>query len=443
VLGGQGGEKLRIAVVGSGIAGLSCAWLLATRHEVTLYEQAGQLGGHSCTVDVPRPDGAVPVDMGFIVYNEPTYPNLTAFFAHFDVPTQPSCMSLGLSLDDGGFEYGGHDLAALLAQKTNIVRPRFWSMLSQLLRLYRVGPGAVPADDVSLGEWLDQHRFPGAFQRDHLLPMAGAIWSCPPGMARAQPAAAFLRFCDNHGLLRLRDRPDWRTVTGGARAYVERVRARLQAEILPAREVVGLMRGARGVTLRDATGGTRDFDHVVLATHGDEALALLTDADAAEREVLGAFRCLPNRAVLHGDPTLMPKRRAVWSSWNFVGRQKPDADSPCISYWMNRLQNIPGADLFVTLNPWREPAPGLLHATRSFTHPLFDAASLVAQKNIWRLQGKRRTWFCGAWLGAGFHEDGLQAGLAVAEALGSVRRPWRVAAESGRIHLPPDMAVAA
>ncbi len=438
-----GGAEMRIAVIGGGIAGLSCAWLLSPHHQVTLYERAACLGGHSCTVDVPRPAGAVPVDIGFIVYNEPTYPNLTALFAHLDVPTQPSCMSLGMSLDDGGFEYGGHNLAALMAQKRNVLRPRFWAMLASLLRLHRLAPGAMPGDDVSLGAWLDAHRFSASFQRDHLLPMAGAIWSCPPGAVRDQPAAAFLRFCDNHGLLRLRDRPDWRTVAGGSREYVKRLRSRTAAEILAGREVVGIARSANDVTVRDAAGGARRFDHVVIATHGDEAFALLDDADDAERALLGAFRCLPNRAVLHGDVSLMPKRRAMWSSWNFIGGRGDAGAPPCITYWMNRLQNIPGPDLFVTLNPRREPKPGLVYADQKFTHPLFDAASLAAQRDIWRLQGARRTWFCGAWLGAGFHEDGLQAGLAVAEALGGVRRPWRVPAESGRIYLPPDMAMAA
>ncbi len=437
------GADMRIAVVGGGIAGLSCAWLLSQRHEVTLYERGPALGGHSCTVDVRRPDGTVPVDIGFIVYNEPTYPNLTALFAHLDLPTQSSCMSLGLSLDDGGFEYGGHDLASLLAQKRNAVRPRFWSMLWSLLRLHRVAPGAMPGDDVSLGAWLDAHRFSASFQRDHLLPMAGAIWSCPPGAARDQPAAAFLRFCNNHGLLRLRDRPDWRTVTGGSREYVKRLRAQTGAEFLTGCEVVGVARSTSGVTVRDARSGVRTFDHVVLATHGDEACALLDDRDDAEQAVLGSFRCLPNRAVLHGDAALMPKRRAMWSSWNFIGGADDSANAPCITYWMNRLQNIPGPDMFVTLNPRREPKPGLVYADQKFTHPLFDAATLAAQRDIWRVQGARRTWFCGAWLGAGFHEDGLQAGLAVAEALGGVRRPWRVAAESGRIYLPSDMAVAA
>jgi uncharacterized protein len=430
----------RIAVIGSGIAGLSCAWLLGQRHTVTLYEADTRLGGHSCTVDVPRPQGSIAVDMGFIVYNEATYANLTALFRHLNVPTRESCMSLGFSLEQGGLEYGGDNIAALLAQRANLVRPRFWAMLAGLLRLYRAAEHASPPAGISLGDWLDEHRVPAAVQRDHLLPMAAAIWSCPPDAVRAQPALAFLRFCDTHCLLRLNNRPAWRTVDGGSREYIRRLRAHIAAEVLQGCEVVGIARRADGVTVRDATGGARAFDQVVLATHGDTALSLLDDADHAERAVLGAFRCGPNRAILHSDTALMPRRRPVWSSWNFLGRRNDTADAPCVTYWMNRLQNIPGPDLFVTLNPWREPAPGTVIAEQNFEHPLFDTASLRAQQDIWRLQGSRRTWFCGAWLGAGFHEDGLQAGLAVAERLGGVRRPWRVAGQSARLHMPAEMA---
>ena len=421
------------AVIGSGIAGLSCAWLLSKRHRVTLYEAAPRLGGHSCTVDIPGPHA---VDMGFIVYNEPTYPNLTALFAHLGVATKPSCMSLGLSVGDGRLEYGGHDLVSLFAQKRNLVRPRFWSMLSQLMRLYRLAAVAHVPDDLSLGAWLDRHRFSQAFRDDHLLPMAAAIWSCAPGAVLEQPAAAFFRFCDNHGLLRLKDRPEWRTVTGGARAYVEKLAAAFTGIIRTAAPIASVDRDAAGVTLTLSDGSTARHDHVVIASHGDQALAMLADADAAERATLSAFRTAPNRAILHSDPTLMPKRRGVWSSWNYLAQKAGDPFAPpCVTYWMNRLQSLPGPNLFVTLNPRREPAANLIHATQLFAHPIFDAASLKAQRDIWRLQGARRTWFCGAYLGAGFHEDGLQAGLAVAEQLGAVRRPWNVAGESSRLYL--------
>jgi predicted NAD/FAD-binding protein len=436
------GQGLNIAVVGSGITGLSCAWLLGRAHRVTVFEAAHRVGGHSCTVELQRAGGPAAVDIGFIVYNERTYPNLTALFRHLSVPTQPSCMSLGISVDNGAFEYGGHDLASLFAQRRNLVRPRFWAMLSALLRLYRKAPGAQPGESETLGAWLDRNAFPAAFQRDHLLPMAAAIWSCPPDSARAQPAAAFLRFCDNHGLLRLRDRPEWRTVTGGSREYVWRLLADFSGRVETGREIVSISRAADRVTLRDAFGDVRSFDHVVIASHGDEAFSMIADKDAEEQEILGAFHGLENRAVLHGDTALMPRRRAMWSSWNFLATSADPTEPPCVTYWMNRLQNLPQPNLFLTLNPRREPAPGLVFAEHHFTHPVFDTASLAAQKKIWSLQGRRRTFFCGAYLGAGFHEDGLQAGLAVAEAIGGVRRPWSVPGESARLHIPADAMLA-
>ncbi len=435
----RGTERLRIAVVGTGIAGMAAAWLLHQYHEVTVYEAAAQPGGHSHTVDVAGADGPVPVDMGFIVYNPPAYPNLTALFRHLDVPTHGSDMSFSVSLRGGGLEYAGTDVAGLFGQRRNLVRPRFWAMLRDLTRFYREAEAdALRLDpDTTLGAYLDARGYGAEFTRDHLLPMAAAIWSAPAERIAAYPALAFIRFCQNHGLLLLRHRPQWRSVIGGSREYVRRLTEPYAGAIrlnCPVREIRRL---PDGVALRAADGEEARYDHVVMATHADQARALLADPSAAEDALLGAVASTRNEVVMHRDPALMPRRRRVWASWNYLGAASGDA--LCVTYWMNRLQRIPGAGpVFVTLNPVRPPAPGtVLHRAR-FDHPLFDAAALRAQRELWALQGQRRTWFCGAWFGAGFHEDGVQAGLAVAEALGGVRRPWRVAGESDRLPLPPD-----
>lgn len=435
-------QRLRIAVVGSGIAGMSCAWLLSQRHEVAVFEADARVGGHSHTVDAPCGDAQLPVDTGFIVYNEPAYPNLTALFKHLDVPTRPSDMSFAVSLDQGALEYAGTDLNGLFAQRGNLLRPRFWTMLRELLRFYREAPGdAAACGDQSLDAYLDARGYGRAFRDDHLYPMGAAIWSCSAARVGDYPVAAFVRFCENHGLLQVSGRPVWRTVDGGSREYVRRLTQGFADGIHRGQPVTEVHRGADGVRLRIAHGDlTAPFDHVVLATHADQALRLLAAPTEAERRLLGAFGYTRNLAVLHRDPALMPLRRAVWSSWNYLAARRGDA-LPTVTYWMNRLQpHLPqGRDaqpLFVTLNPTEPPRPEHLIRTEVYEHPRFDAAAMAAQRELWSLQGGQRAWFCGAYFGSGFHEDGLQAGLAVAEALGGQRRPWAVADESGRIHLP-------
>lgn len=438
------GRRLRVAVIGGGIAGMSAAWLLSGRHDVTVFEREGQLGGHSNTVEVSGPTGPVAVDTGFIVYNEVNYPNLTALFRHLGVATQASDMSFAASLDDGRFEYAGSDLDGLFGQRRNLVRPRFWRMLRDLLRFYREAPATL--DDpgsvaLTLGAYLDREGYGEPFIRDHLLPMAAAVWSTPALRMRDYPLAAFVRFCDTHGLLRLTERPQWRTVTGGSRRYVEELTAAYRDNVRGATPAVRLVREAGGVVVVDPSGARQAFDHAVVAAHADDALALLDDPTVAERRLLGAFRYQPNETVLHSDAALMPRRRRVWSSWNYLARSDDNGqDAVGVTYWMNRLQNLdPALPLFVSLNPAVEPAPATVHARMTYTHPMSDAASAAAQKDLWSLQGDRRTWFCGSYFGAGFHEDALQSGLAVAEVLGGVRRPWRVEDESGRIHLPPHV----
>lgn len=437
-----GVEGNRIAVVGSGISGLSAAWLLSQRHDVTLFEREDRIGGHSRTVDVAMPDGhAVPVDTGFIVYNEVTYPNLTALFAYLDVPTRASDMSFAVSLDDGALEYsGGSDLNGLFAQRRNLVSPRFWSMLRDLLRFYREAPAhAGKLGLATLGEFLAQHRYGRAFRDDHLLPMAAAIWSAPALSILDYPAEAFIRFCENHGLLKIGARPQWRTVEGGSRTYVRRLASNISGRVCAGRGAGRIARTAHGVAITDPAGIVEMFDQVVIAAHADQALGLLADPSDAERALLSTFRYSRNAAVLHDDPALMPRRRKTWSSWNYLGHRgaQGGATDLCVSYWMNRLQGI--ADdrpLIVTLNPVQTLRAGSVIDSVMFEHPLFDAPALAAQRDLWAVQGQRNTWYCGAWFGAGFHEDGLQSGLAVAEAIGAAR-PWTLANPNSRIHAMP------
>ena len=431
-------KPLNIAVIGSGISGLSCAWLLDQAHTVTVYEADDRIGGHSNTLDAPTAAGATPVDTGFIVYNEANYPNLTALFDHLGVKTKDAEMSFGVSLDGGALEYGSATPLAIFAQPSNLVRPRFWSMLRDLVRFYRAAPEALAALELqpaTLGEVLERGGYGAAFQEDHLLPQVGAIWSTSPHGAKDYPAAALIRFFTNHGLLNLFSRPQWRTVDGGSRAYVQALTAPFAHRIRKGASVKQVERVGGQVQVTDASGATARFDRVVIATHADQALAMLARHTPAERELLGAFRYSKNVAVLHDDARLMPKRKAAWSAWNHIGR-RDDPHGFCVTYWMNMLQGLPRArNLFVTLNPCREVDPAKVIARIDYEHPLFDAAALDAQRRLWSLQGEGGVWFCGAHFGAGFHEDGLQSGLAVAEALGGVRRPWTVQNESGRIHL--------
>lgn len=431
-------KPLKIAVVGSGIAALSAAWLLSQRHSVTLYEKADRLGGHSNTVTASLATGRVAVDTGFICYNDATYPNLIALFDHLGVANCETDMSFSVSRDGGRFEYAA---PGLFAQKSNILKPRFWSMLGETVRFYRKAPkdlAALSGTEISLGQYLTREGFSSAFRDDHLLPMAAAIWSAPAETLMDYPAEAFIRFCINHGLLKLTGRPLWRTVKDGSRVYVEQL-ARSVSKILLNRGVTSIHRTDAGVQIHDSTGGIEIYDHVVIGAHADQALKMLNSPSALERELLGAFKYSLNLTVLHTDTSLMPRRRKAWASWNYIGTQS----GLCVSYWMNKLQGLPGQDVFVTLNPPHAPKPDTLLCSELYEHPIFDAAAIAAQKRLWELQGQGGVWFCGAHFGAGFHEDGLQSGLAVAEQLGGVRRPWTVENESGRIHVstPRNLAM--
>lgn len=439
----QGRTRRKVAVIGSGISGLSAAWLLDKSADVTLFEADSRLGGHANTVTVERPGKKpIAVDTGFIVYNEKNYPNLVALFAQLGVPTLETEMSFAASLHGGRLEYSGSGLGGLLGQKTNLLRPRFWKMVRDIMRFYKIAPDLLndPAlQGVSLGDYLDRNNYSDGFVDDHLLPMGAAIWSMTAKDMRDYPLQAFIRFFVNHGLVQLSGRPQWRTVKGGSREYVSRIMAEFRGTVVLDSRISGIKRTDEGVKILDRAGHLSMFDHVVIATHADQALSLLADADESEQSLLGAFQYTRNAAVLHSDARLMPDRRAVWSSWNYLS--EPGAkgtEQLCVTYWMNKLQHLDEATpLFVTLNPSRPIDRTKIIQTFDYAHPLFNADAMEAQKRLWSLQGRRNTWFCGAHFGSGFHEDGIQSGLAVAEALGGVKRPWNVENESGRIFLTP------
>ncbi len=352
-------------------------------------------------------------------------------------------MSLAISLDDGALEYSGGGLSGLFTQKRNLVSPRFWSMLRDLRRFYRKAPGDLGRLDetrMTLGAYLKAENYSEAFRDDHLLPMAAAIWSAPPHAMLNYPAASFVRFQENHGLLKLTNRPVWRTVSGGSRSYVARLTKPYRDRIRLNAAVGSIARLGGAIEVRERDGRVARYDHVVMATHADQALAMLADPSAQERALLAQFGYSRNLAVLHSDAGLMPKQRSVWSSWNYLGRRNAAGSAVTVSYWMNRLQNLQTSEqLFLTLNPNRPPQAGTLFHSEIYEHPLIDSAAITAQRRLWSMQGPR-TWFCGSYFGAGFHEDGLQSGLAVAEAIGGVRRPWMVADESGRIFLDARQA---
>lgn len=427
-------RPLDIAVVGSGISGLGAAWLLAQRHNVTLYEKAARFGGHTNTVLAAArgPGGAVreiPVDTGFIVFNEATYPDLIALFAHLGVECEVSDMSFSASIDAGRIEYSGGTWHGLFAQKRNLLRPSHWRMLADILRFFREARGLCEAGGggPDLGTFLARGGYSRAFVDRHLLPMAAAIWSCPTAAMMGFPVHSLARFFRNHGLLQIFDRPQWRTVRGGARVYRDALLRDLGPSALAHAGARQVAPGRDGVVVHDTAGRARRFDHAVMAAHADETLALIAGPTPAERDILGRFAFQPNRAVLHQDERLMPVRRRAWSSWNYLAARDAATGNTAVSvtYWMNQLQNLPAEyPLFVSLNPLVEPREGTKLAEFDYMHPVFDAAALDAQRRLPEIQGVRGLHFCGAWTGHGFHEDGLRSGLEVAEALGA-RRPWR------------------
>ena len=421
----------RVAVIGSGISGLAVAHALQGEAQVTLFEAGAYFGGHANTVDMTLDGVTHGVDTGFLVLNERTYPQLLQLFKSLGVEIAKSEMSFSVqvpgSVNTGSLEWSGCSLDTVFAQRANLWRPGFWRMLADLSRFNRLATRLASSGqgdelDEPIGDFLTRHRFSEEFRDWYFLPMIGCIWSCPVDQMLRFPVATMLRFCHNHGLLQITNRPQWYTVRGGAREYVRKM---LRA-IPDARSntPVRLVRRADGAVRVTTDDGTERFDEVVLACHSDQSLRLLADASPAEAEVLGAIRYQNNRAVLHTDTALLPRRRKAWAAWNYerAAEGARDEAAVCLHYLLNRLQPLPfKRPVIVSLNPVADPHADSIHAQFDYAHPVFDMAAIAAQRRVPELQGERHTWFAGAWTRYGFHEDGLMSGLAVVEGL---RAAW-------------------
>ena len=418
----------RVAVIGSGISGLSVAHALAPLAHVTLFEAGSYFGGHTNTVDVTLNGVTHGVDTGFLVFNERTYPELIRLFGELGVQTTASEMSFSVQVPDLGLEWSGCNLDSVFAQRRNLVRPGFWRMLKDMLRFNKVCTVIAQHNSEShlqqpIGDFLAEQRFGAEFRDWYFLPMIGCIWSCPTDQMLRFPITTMIRFCHNHGLLQIANRPRWFTVTGGARHYVDKMLERISDARLncPVRSVRRIPPGIGSAGVSIATdAGTERFDDVVMACHSDQSLALLSDATQGEREVLGAIAYHANRAVLHTDTSVLPQRRRAWAAWNYerAASGSRELASVCLHYLINRLQPLPfDTPLLVSLSPVREPRADCVQGEFHYAHPVFDMAAIAAQKRVPALQGAANTWFCGAWTRYGFHEDGLMSGLAVVDAL--------------------------
>ncbi|MEO8169235.1 MAG: FAD-dependent oxidoreductase [Oxalobacteraceae bacterium] len=418
---------MKIAVIGSGIAGLSCAHRLARAgFDVALFEANDYFGGHTHTVDITLDGICHGVDTGFLVFNHKTYPNLVKLFTDLDVETVATDMSFSVKLPLAGrtLEWAGGNLDAVFAQRRNLLNPGFYRMLRDILRFNRQATLlALSADQAethgTLGDYLIRHDYGTEFRDWYLLPMAGCIWSCPTAQMLTFPLSSFVRFCHNHGLLQVNDRPQWHTVKGGARQYVDKMLAHIPCKYLNT-TVKSVTRNALEQTTKvrvEASNGIHMVDHVVLASHSEQSLRLLQDATTTERTLLGAIQYQPNRAVLHLDTSCLPANKKTWSAWNYQSRQGHEP-AVCVHYLINQLQPLPfKRAVIVSLNPIDPPRPDSVLAAFDYAHPVFDAAALAAQHKLASIQGQQHTWFAGAWTGYGFHEDGLKSGLAVAQAI--------------------------
>jgi predicted NAD/FAD-binding protein len=426
---------MRIAVVGSGIAGMSCAHVLGPRHAVTVFEADTRLGGHANTVTVDDPvEGPLSVDTGFIVHNDRNYPNLSRLLAELSIPVQDTEMSFGVTDRDFGgqgevFTYRATNLRTLFADQRNLTRPAMWRMLADVVRFYRsanrllethdADPSSVD-DRASLADFLSAGRYSPAFINLHLLPMGASVWSTDPTTFDAFPAISLFRFLRNHGLLSFRNRPQWRTIVGGSRSYVDAIEERFTGTLRTGTPVLGLTRESGSANVRTKSGSER-FDRVILACHSDQALRMLDDATVAEKEVLGAIAYQPNVATLHTDTSVLSPNRVAWAAWNYE-RPRPDLDPEgvaTLTYDMTALQHLPGARRYlVSLNSDHRIDPGSVIASFTYSHPVFDGPAIAAQGRFDEIDGFAGTHFCGAYWGYGFHEDGVTSALRVCERLG-------------------------
>jgi predicted NAD/FAD-binding protein len=421
----------KIAVVGSGIAGMASAWLLSQRYEVLLIDKNNYVGGHTNTIDVTHPQtGAVTaVDTGFIVYNESNYPHLVGLFNTLGVATRPTSMTFSATILNSGLEYAGNNLDTLFAQRSNLISPRFLKLVYDIVKFNKHAKKLIQQnhakEDLTLGGFLSDLNIGQAMQNDYLLPMAAAIWSCPPQQMRAFPARSFAQFFNNHGLLNINDRPQWRTVIRGSQRYVEKLLASFSGEVITGNGAKQVERSTDSVTLTLEDGQQHFVDQVVLATHADEALSLLSQPSDLEQTVLSAFKYQDNDTYLHTDANLMPKHPKVWSCWNYLAeRSGEDIPSVSVSYWMNALQGLDRSqDYFVSLNPIHPIDPDKIIKRIHYMHPVFDTEAMATQPKLDTLQGQNRTWFAGSYFGYGFHEDALRSAVKVAKGL-DITIPW-------------------
>jgi predicted NAD/FAD-binding protein len=422
----------RIAVIGAGISGMGAAHLLSKNHSVVLFEEEGRLGGHARTVVAGR-NGDQPVDTGFIVFNYATYPNLTKLFAELGVPVAKSDMGFGVSIDGGRMEYALRNLDSLIARRRNAVTPAFWRMVRDILRFNKKAEDLAADPKMTIGQLLEALGTGPWFRDYYILPFSGAIWSTPTQDILDFPAQALVRFFKNHGLLDPNGNHQWYTVDGGSVQYVSRLATSLErrgVDIRLSAGVAAVRRTGTGAEVRTKGADWDGFDEVVFATHSDTTLSLLSDATGVERTALSAIRYQPNEAVLHADTTVMPQRRSAWASWVYTEEKGAPRDRIGVSYWMNSLQPIPMTDpMFVTLNPSRPIRDELIYDQVTFAHPVYDVAALAAQSTVRAINGQNRTWFCGAWMKNGFHEDGIASAVDVVEAMEARPDEVSVAAE--------------